>query len=125
MLAVTRNYRCKASIRILSLEEGWRIRFAESLEDGLRVQQQDRISVLIYDRELPGVDWQHGLRTLLSLDEPVFPIVISEVLNKRLRLEVLNCGGYDLAPSPLEPETFATLVNGALALAASIETAES
>jgi len=124
LLVVTRNTLCKTSLRTLALEQGWRILFAETIEDGLRLQSLDRICVLIYDHQLPGVEWRHGLRTLLALDEPTLPIIISDVLSARLRSEVLNCGGYDLARSPLEPEYFVPLVNGALALAESIDSIE-
>jgi hypothetical protein len=125
LLAVTRNARCKMSLRTLALEQGWRILFAETIEGGLRLQSLDRICVLIYDHQLPGVEWRQGLRTLLAFDQPTLPIVISDVLSPRLRSEVLNCGGYDLARSPLEPECFVPLVNGALALAESIDSIES
>lgn len=125
VLAVTRDCRCKNNLRILSLEEGWRILFAESVEDGLRLQYTNRICVLIYDRNLPGVEWRDGLRTLLRLDGPVFPIVISDVASAQLRSEVINSGGFDLARNPLQPECFVPLVNGALALAESIESLES
>ena len=125
LMAVTRDARCKTSLRTLALEQGWRILFAETIEDGLRLQSLDRICVLIYDHQLPGVDWRDGLRTLLALDEPTLPIVISDVLSARLRSEVLNCGGFDLARNPLERECFVPLVNGALALAESIDSIES
>jgi len=125
LLAVTRNTRCKMSLRTLSLEQDWRILFAETIEDGIRLQSLDRICVLIYDQQLPGVEWRQGLSTLLAADEPTLPIVISDVLSARLRCEVLNCGGYDLARNPVEPEYFVPLVNGALALAESINSIDS
>jgi DNA-binding response OmpR family regulator len=124
ILAVTNNFSCRSTLRVLSIEEGWRILFADSLEDGLRLQNQNRVGVLVYDRNLSGVDWKQGLRTLLSSDEAVFPIVISDVLTPRLRSEVLYCGGFDLARNPLEPKDFAALVNGAWALAKSIDSLE-
>ena len=125
LMAVTRDTRCKARLRTFSLEQGWRIVFAETLEDGIRLQSWDRICVLIYDRQLPGIEWRNGLRTLLACDEPMLSIVISDDLSERLRSEVLNCGGYDLARNPLEPESFVRLVNGAFALTESIDSIES
>ena len=124
LMAVTGDTRCKASLRTLSLEQGWRILFAETIEDGIRLQTLDRVRVLIYDPELLGIDWRHGLRSLLARDEPVLPIVIADDLSARLRSEVLNCGGYDLARKPLEPECFVRLVNGAFALTESIDSIE-
>jgi DNA-binding response OmpR family regulator len=125
LMAVTRDARCKSSLRTLSLEQGWRILFAETLEDGMRLQTLDRICVLIYDRHLPSTEWRHGLRTLLASDEPMLPIVIADDPSASLRSEVLSCGGYDLARNPVEPECLVPLVNGAFALTESIDSIES
>jgi len=56
LMAVTRDARCKTSLRTFSLEQGWRFLFADTLEDGIRLQTMDRICVLIYDRQLSGVE---------------------------------------------------------------------
>jgi DNA-binding response OmpR family regulator len=124
LMAVTRDARCKTSLRAFSLQQGWRILFADTLKDGIRLQTMERICVLIYDRQLPGIEWRHGLRTLLASGEPMLPIVIAEDLNASLRSEVMNCGGYDLARNPLEPDRFVPLVNGAFALTESIDAVE-
>lgn len=124
VLAVTRNPVCKMSLRVVALEQGWRILFAESIEDALRLQILNRICVLVYDRDLPGVEWRAALRCLLGSSAPLFPIVLSGALQARLRSEVLRCGGYDVARKPLEPRCFVALVRGALALAASIDALE-
>ncbi len=124
LLAVTRDARCKSSLRTFSLEQGWRILFAETLEDAIRLQTLERICVLIYDRQLPGIEWRRGLRTLLASDEPMLPIVIADELSASLRSDVLSYGGYDLARNPLEPECFVPLVNGAFALTESIDSIE-
>jgi DNA-binding response OmpR family regulator len=109
------------SLRIFSIEEGWRILFAESIEAGRRLEAVCGICVLVYDRDLPGVDWRDGLRALVTSKAPVLPIVMASAPSSGLRSEVLNCGGYDMAQNPLEPSSFVPLVNGALALAESIE----
>jgi DNA-binding response OmpR family regulator len=124
VLAVTKDKRCEMRLRTLSLEQGWRILFAGSLDEGIHLQAWDRVCVLVYDQHLPGVEWRKGLRTLLALDDPILAIIISDVPSARLRSEVLNCGGYDLARKPLEPQWFVALVNGALALAESIDSME-
>lgn len=61
-----------SSLRVLSLEQGWRILFADCLEDGLRLQRLNKVWILVYDRDLPGVDWRQGLRTLLTSLKPFF-----------------------------------------------------
>jgi DNA-binding response OmpR family regulator len=121
VLAITKDARCQMNLRIFSLEQGWRILFAESIESARRLRALSGICVLVYDRDLPGMDWRDGLRALVTLKAPVLPIVMASAPTSRLRAEVLNCGGYDLAQNPLEPSSFVPLVNGALALAESIE----
>lgn len=124
VLAVTNDPVCKMNLRVLSLEQGWRILFADSVEDALRVRSLHRIGVLVYDRALRGADWRQGLRRLICCEEPLIPIVVSDVPDARLRSEVLNCGGYDLARNPPERGCFASLVNGALRLAESMDSIE-
>jgi DNA-binding response OmpR family regulator len=121
ILAVTTNASFQMSLRVLSLEQGWRILFANCLEDGLRLQRLNRAWILVYDRDLPGIDWRRGLRALLRSSNLSFPIVVSGASNARLRSEVLRCGGYDIAQNPLDPKYFAALVNSAFALAKSID----
>jgi hypothetical protein len=95
------------------------------LEDGLRLQRLNRVWVLVYDRDLPGVEWRHGFSMLLTLQRAIFPIVISDAPSCRLRSEVLHFGGYELARNPLDPKYFTVLVNGARELARSIDSPES
>ena len=124
ILAVTSNFTVRSSLRVLSLEQGWRILFAGCLEDGLRLQRLNKVWILVYDRDLPGVEWRHGLSMLLTSHQAIFPIVISDVPSCRLRSEVLHFGGYELARAPLDPKYFAALVNGTRALARSIDSLE-
>lgn len=125
VLAVTEDLNCRMSLRVLALEQGWRVMFADCLEDGLRLERLNSVSILVYDCGLSGVEWRHGLRTLLESHGAIFPIVMSDVLSPRLRLEVLECGGYDIARNPLDPKHLTALVNGALALAKSVDSPDS
>jgi DNA-binding response OmpR family regulator len=124
ILAVTSNFTVKSSLRVLSLEQGWRILFADCLEEGLRLQRMNKVWILVYDCSLPDVEWRYGLCALLTSNRILFPIVLSDVLSCQLRSEVLHCGGYDVARNPLDRKCFAALVNSALALARSIDTLE-
>ena len=126
ILAVTGNTACRSSLRVLAIEQGWRILFADCTDDGLRLQSLNRVRILVYDCDLAGVEeWRDGLRTLLnSPHKAIFPIVIAGTPSNGLRSDVLSSGAYDLARTPLEPNRFAALVNGALALGNSIDALE-
>jgi|GEM_PF-2441133 DNA-binding NtrC family response regulator len=123
VLAVTDDERCRMSLRVLALEQGWHLLFASSVEDALLLRTGSRPCVLIYDREMPG-DWRAALRAFAASPQPAIPIVLAAQAGGNLRQEVVNCGGYDAAGKPVEGERLVRLVNGALALAESIEELE-
>jgi hypothetical protein len=56
ILTVTSNFTVKSSLRVLSLEQGWRILFADCLEKGLCLQRLNKVWILVYDRNLPDVE---------------------------------------------------------------------
>jgi DNA-binding response OmpR family regulator len=121
VLALTTNSSCRSTLRVLALQEGWRILFADSLEEGVRLQGLNRAGIFVYDQNLPGVEWRQGLSTMVASHRSVFPIVMTDSPSSGLKREVLEYGGFDLARSPLEPECFVALVRGARALARSID----
>jgi DNA-binding response OmpR family regulator len=124
VLAVTADSACRTSLRTLSIEEGWRVLFADSVENGLRLQEGNRVCVLVYDRNLSGMDWREGLRALTATNDAAIPILLSDSLPPRLRCEVLRCGGYDIAANPVAARSLAALVNGAIGLQRSIDSLE-
>lgn len=121
VLAVTEDDRCRMSLRVLALQEGWRVLFARSVEDALRLGDGLDRYVLVYDRDLAGAGWRHGLRRMLDWSLGAFAILLAPSPDQRLRLEVLECGGYDVAGTPLDGGSFADLVNGAFALASAVD----
>jgi DNA-binding NtrC family response regulator len=124
VLAVTQDDHCRMSLRVLSIEEGWRILFAQSIDDALRLCSGGGSCVLIYDNDAPGADWRGALCRLLASKQPMFPIVIRAARSARLRSDVVNCGGYDVAQKPLDLCHFTELVKGAFEMAESIDDLE-
>jgi len=120
VLLVTTSSSVQIELRVFSIQEGWRILYARSLEGALHVSKLNRVTVVIYDRDLPDVEWRKGLRSLVDGD-PVFFILLSSVVDQRLWKTVLDNGGYDVARKPVERESLVPLVSGAFALASSVE----
>lgn len=109
------------NLGVWSIEEGWSLLFATTVEIAVRIRQANRIGVVLYDCDLPEVDWRKGLVTLLNCAEPVFAIALSRVVNARLCLGVLESGGYAVIGKPLDRQSLVGLVNGALRLEDSID----
>jgi DNA-binding response OmpR family regulator len=109
------------NLRVWSIEEGWSVLFATSVESAVRISQGNRIGVVLYDCDLPEINWRKGMVTLLNCAEPVFAIALSRVLNARFCLAVLESGGYAVAGKPLDRKSLVGLVNGALRLEDSID----
>jgi DNA-binding response OmpR family regulator len=109
------------NLRAWSIEEGWSVLFATSVESAVRIRQANRIGVVLYDCDLPEINWRKGMVTLLNCAKPVFAIALSRVVNARFCLAVLESGGYAVIGKPLDRQTFVGLVNGALQLEDSID----
>jgi len=112
------------NLRVWSIEEGWSVLFATTVESAVRIRQANPIGVLLYDCDLPEVDWRKGMVTLLNCAEPAFAIALSRVVNTRLCLAVLESGGYAVIGKPLDRQSFVGLVNGALRLEDSIDSCQ-
>lgn len=104
------------TLRVLSLVEGWHLRIAPTLDAALILQQREKIAVILYDQDLPGVEWCKGVVALVNSSTPACVILLSFAISERLRLSLLTCGGYDVAQKPIEGKSLSTLVNGSLAL---------
>jgi CheY-like chemotaxis protein len=127
VLAMTLTSGYCNELRIFAIQEGWNLSFANALENAVQACRMSRVCIVLYDRDLPGMEWRRAFHFLLHSDRPVFCILLSADVEPHLRKAVLDAGGYDLARKPLERgkplerEAIVGLVNGALALAADID----
>jgi DNA-binding response OmpR family regulator len=121
ILAVMPALSGQDNLRVWSIEEGWSVLFATSVESAVSIRQANRIGVVLYDCDLPEINWRKGMVTLLNCAEPVFAIALSRVVNARFCLAVLESGGYAVVGKPLDRQSLVGLVNGALRLEDSID----
>ena len=98
--------------RVISISERWRVRIAPTLDVALKFQQEERITVVLYDQNLLDVEWHQGISVLLRSSGPLCVILLSFFVQERLRRDVLAHGGYDVAIKPLDRKTLIPLVNG-------------
>jgi|SRR5579872_3717232 len=121
VVAVTASEPAQVNLRVLSIQEGWRISFARTLDDAMQHRDATRIAVIVFDQDLPGADWRKSLSVLVQSPKPVFFVLLSPAPEKRILRTVLDCGGFDVSPWPLDCDHLAGIVNGAFAIAAAID----
>jgi|SRR5579863_10148982 len=113
------------TLRAIANAEPWRLLVAPSLDCAMRILQQEPVTVVLYDRDLPTITWQGGFRTLLRGSPLICLILLSPVLAEQLRWSVLSSGGYDIARRPVDRAALVRLVNGYCALRKEIDAVES
>ena len=121
VIAVTASPSLQLELRIFSIQERWHILFARTLETALQYTSFNKGAVILYDRELAGVDWRKGQCALVESVNPVFFILLSPGADRRLWRTVLDYGGYDVARMPLDRENLAPMVNGAFAVVSTVD----
>ena len=112
------------TLRVLSMLQGWHLRTAPTFAAALELRGREKITVILYDQDLPGIDWRNGVAALLKNFEPACVVLLSFVVQERLRMSLLTNGGYDVARKPIEGKTLVRLVNGALALVSEINSSQ-
>jgi len=121
VLVVMDRSSCQDDLRIWAIENQWQLSFALTLQNAMAIQRATGSNVIIHDQALPGVDWRQGLQTILGCAKPAMAIVLSDNGRARICRSVLGCGAYALARKPMDEHAIVPLVNGALQLAADID----
>ena len=81
-----------------------------SIHEAVQALQSLSISVVLCEDTLPDGKWLDVMRETERLCPHPQTIVLSPRADTTLWGEVLNCGGYDLLPMPLEPhEVYAVI----------------
>jgi DNA-binding NtrC family response regulator len=85
--------------------------WTSSCEEALDLLKKMRITVILCDRDLPGLDWRDALQKLAA-SRPDCPIVLTSSVNDEyLWDEVIHKGGYDVLSKPLQEEQTVRAVN--------------
>lgn len=96
MLALTTIYADRELLQQICRDAGWKIYFARNLAEGLDYPA----NIVLFDRDLTGVDWRDGIKQLAASPHPRRVILASFVVDDYLWDEVIHCGGYDVLPKP-------------------------
>lgn len=121
VLAVLPAFSCQTDFRVFAIEQRWHICFASTLEDAVDIRRMKKIDVVIYDQDLPDVDWSRGFLRIGNCAEPVLAIVLSQSADARMYRSALDCGAYAVVQKPVERSKLVPLVNEALQLIQDVE----
>ena len=80
----------------------WRLHEAPDRRRAMEWLAREGVHVVIAAANLPDWPWKRVLQDLWGLPRPPQLVVTSLTADDSLWAEVLNCGGYDLLPEPLQ-----------------------
>src|SRR5438105_3236455 len=92
---------------------GWSLLEARDRRRALHFLQRQPVHVVMAESELPNWHWKDVLHELRRLHIPPQLIVTSRTADDYLWSEVLNIGGFDVLPQPLDREEVERVVAAA------------
>jgi two-component system NtrC family response regulator len=100
---------CTAINRLLNAQ-GYRVRVANSGEDGLALCQQEMPSLVLLDLSLPGIDGLETLRRIKQMDRACRVVMITAYDKARSVVDAVKLGADDYVTKPLPMEELRVLV---------------
>lgn len=95
ILAITSEDRLFYLLLSASIDLGWKIVWARSIERACDLYFTQPTPLVIYDQRLPGIDWREGVARIAAFPgDPVVLLAASEV-DEDVWETVRRCRGYD------------------------------
>ncbi len=94
----------------------WKLHFAQDGSEARALLAAQSIPVVIMDSDAQAPSWRELLEQMPEAEASPGPkfIVVSRQADERLWAEVLNLGGYDLLPKPLDVDEVTRVIRTAL-----------
>lgn len=86
---------------------------AVTIEECSRHLARGAVSVILADRDLPDGTWRDLLRLAKSTSPEPRVVVLDRDADDWLWLDVLDAGGFDLLPNPVDAEQLQRTIEGA------------
>jgi FixJ family two-component response regulator len=77
---------------------------AANWSDTVKLARQVDAPVILYDRDLPGLEWQKGIPRLVGASSTPCLILLSDVSDPYLWDELVRHGGFDVLTRPFQRE---------------------
>jgi hypothetical protein len=74
------------ALRALSRSEGWCLLVTPTVEAAVAMRRRKDITVILYDHDLPGSEWQRSVAVLLKRFPGASVVMLSLVIQERLSL---------------------------------------
>lgn len=104
ILAITADVGFYSSVLSAAYDYSWRAEWASTMSRGLKICDSQPVNIVVYDRDLPGVDWREGLRSLSrTVTQPRILLAANNV-DEDLWRTVLRLRGYDVLSKPARQE---------------------
>jgi DNA-binding response OmpR family regulator len=102
VLAVSPYEEDHACLRMIFSHSNWRIFRARDCHEAIQFASENRVAVVISERDLPDGNWKRLLELLSTLPAPPLLVVTARDADDSLWAEVLNLGAYDVLSKPLD-----------------------
>lgn len=101
-IALTADAADRRLLSDLAARTAWTLHFAETCALASAALHRLEIPIILCDRDLPGAEWRHVLRSMSAATHHPCAILLSSVIDDYLWNEVIGNGGYDVLPKPLQ-----------------------
>jgi len=102
----------EGSERILK-RMGFQVLKASRGDEALNILANEKVSIVLLDLKMPGMDGMQVLPRIRKLDESILVIVITGYATIETAIEAMKKGAYDFIPKPFEPDQMRIVVNRA------------
>lgn len=92
---------------------GLRVLKASRGDEALEILAKEKVSIVLLDLKMPGMDGMEVLGHIKKLDETILVIVITGYATVETATEAMKLGAYDFISKPFEPDQLRIVVNRA------------
>ena len=100
------------SERILT-RAGFHVLKASRGDEALEMLPKQKVSIVLLDLKMPGMDGMEVLKHIRALDETILVIVITGYATVETAIEAMKRGAYDFISKPFDPDQLRIVVNRA------------
>lgn len=100
------------SERILT-RAGFQVLKASRGDEALEVLPKEKISIVLLDLKMPGMDGMEVLKHIRKVDESILVIVVTGYATVETAIEAMKRGAYDFISKPFDPDQLRIVVNRA------------
>ena len=100
------------SERILT-RGGFQVLKASRGDEALEIIPKEKVSIVLLDLKMPGMDGMEVLKHIRELDESILVIVITGYATVETAIEAMKRGAYDFISKPFSPDQLRIVVNRA------------